>query len=81
MTGTRISGALAVTLASLLVVSDANADRWYHCKSRGDACSAECETIGATRPGWALHPYSPTYGSGELYAYKNGTPTWTCSWQ
>jgi hypothetical protein len=81
MIRTRMMLSLALVLASPTVVSDASADLWHNCKSRGDACVAECEAIGATCPSWAPHPHSPTYGIGELYACKNGTPTWTCSWQ
>jgi hypothetical protein len=72
---------IVLALASITFVSDANADLWYNCKSRGEACAAECGTIGASCPSWALHPHTPTYGLGELYACKNGKPTWTCSWQ
>lgn len=72
---------LIVVLLSVTIAGDANADQQLRCAVRGTSCATECAAIQAPCVSWSAHPHGPKLGVGDLYACKNGRPTWTCSYQ
>jgi len=46
-----------------------------------EACVEQCSAVEAYCIPRAVHPYSPSTGTGDLYWCKGGWPSYTCSYQ